>query len=228
MLGTVQESTEFFASFTAWNCLDYVSNSDETDGSVRLELRAPPTFGAPSYGLKASRAVGGGATDGPGGTLDFVFNLITTDLYRLEFPRDAPVQIPFLTCDLVPAEGERVGRAGLSMWEDEGELEVMYSCTGYAFDDGEGRNETVNYDLSVLDLYKRQGLARPSETVPGDKPLIPGQPLFVLHRLDNMPFVINQTHHKPLHLRLRDAQGNRHDINLTFKDSSRHELAINE
>lgn len=228
MLSTSQESTEFVASFTAWNGITYTSNRQHTDGSVRLELRAPPGFDASSYGLRPSRAVGGGATDGPGGSFDFVFNLVTTDIYRLEYPPEAPVQIPFRTCELLPSAGQQPGLASLCMWEDEGELEVMFSCTGFAFDSGEGRNLTVNYDPAVLDLYTQHGLARPTEIVPGDKPLLPGQPLFVLNRVDNMPYASNRTQRSPVRMRLRDARGNQHDIYLTFKNSSRHELAVNE
>jgi hypothetical protein len=234
----VEGLRSFYAEFQAQDGSWWRSNDEDIGGgkpTVEVQGVKPPTpdpvvHPDRSYDLVRERVFSGEGNAGEDGQDDFNYFLDSVDYWRLSYKKPPLYPVAFSTLEME-------GNVSTIQWESEYLEETFFSYTGFAFYPQRYRgNDEPPAGLS-FDVYYRMMLTAldvspVAEDFPGDVKPSPGELIFSLHRVPDMPYwhdglaggdkmkMYREHLDPPVVFVLLDEEGNRHRLQVSFPSSS--------
>ncbi|NAS95437.1 hypothetical protein CU664_07740 [Pseudomonas syringae pv. actinidifoliorum] len=203
---------------------------EDINSRVFITPLRPPRFETSNYTFVPTRTLGGGgdppaeppaenAADDP-----FDFHLKTTDYWTLSARNpDTSQSVSFETLKFLPVGAKETPNKSIILWESEQTKEIMFSFTGYIFDDSAkaGDAEKIGFDKDDLKaiIKNAESLDVNVRTDVFEK----GKLVITLHRTWPIEYVAagdgtttRDSLSGSLAVRLIDNQGNAHNRKVSF------------
>lgn len=232
LLLKTDESNEFYAQFKAddGRIMRSVDIGQPEEKSITVKGVQPPALGPADYEFQRERVWNGQGkiVDTPSGPDEFSYMLQSIDFWRLAFRKQGYETAGFATLKID-------GNTSSIQWESELVDETFFSCTGYAFSPKHRLQPTPPTQLS-FDPYLDAMMTAVSHAQPNSsfhsQPPSPGDLVVSLHRDFDVAYwydgqaegnkakLFRQVLDGPVTYTLRDENGNRHKMQIGFKDRS--------
>ena len=229
----VDGARSFYAQFQADDGSWWHSNEDVGgEGTLMVRgVRPPSVDDSPggSYTFERERVYNGDGNSGEGGE-EFHFYLDSIDYWRLKYKKMGLYPIAFATVEFE-------GNISTIQWESEFLEEKFFSYTGYAFypkpyRGSDRRPGGLSFDVFYRSLVQRVSATPVDEQFPSDIGPAPGELIFSLHRVADMPYWYDGMAggdplreyrarlDRPVVFVLLDEEGNRHRLQVAFLPST--------
>lgn len=215
----------FYVTFQADSDNRWWASLDITDVNNKVDITPLiiPNFMEADYTFTRVRTDGGSGAPGGPEEDDFDFHLRTVDYWKLSYSGRAGIEgVAFETLEFLPIDGKEINTTTIR-WESEQVAEIMFSWTGYIFQDPQKPDETrkVKFDELASKVVKNEVLDIDVNQSVFEKGLL----VISLHRSDRVRYVGTTDPSRvklsrDLAVRLIDKNGNVHLRRIAYLPSS--------